>query len=204
MGTLIHTLPTQPTTSTTPAVSPATHVSLIALTSTLSRLLAGSLSDYLAPSAPSLPPSRRRSRPTVSRLYILFTFALLMMGGFLLVSTSYIFAHPASFWLVSSSIGAGYGAVFCLAPTVVSVVWGTKNFGTNWGIVTITPALGAVLFGSLFAAEFDNGAEEGRCRGPECARWSFAVMAASVGIAVVGWTWAWRGKGGWRERGVAV
>lgn len=186
-------------------MAPATHVSLIALTSTIARLAAGLVSDYLAPPLPTrLPPQPPRTRPVLSRMIILFTFSLIMLLGFLLVTTGFIYAHPSAFWLVSSSVGAGYGAVFCLAPTIVSVVWGTKNFGTNWGIVTITPALGAVLFGSAFAGEFDGHASEGVCTGAECARWSFAAMAASVGVALAGWIWAWKGKGGWRARGVVV
>lgn len=203
MGTLITTLPTSPGTS---PVSPATHVSLIALTSTLSRLAAGFLSDYLAPTTSlSLPPTPRESRPSCSRLTILFSFSTLMFLAFTLVASSFIHAHPNLFFLVSSSVGAGYGAVFSLAPTVVSVVWGTKNFGTNWGIVTMTPAVGAVVFGSLFSAEYDNGVgDDGVCRGAECAKWSFTVMAGCVAVAVAGWTWAWRGKGGWKEKGVVV
>jgi hypothetical protein len=188
MGTLIQTLGPS-------SVDPATQVSLIALTSTLARLLAGSLSDYLAPA----------HRPLIcSRIPLLLFFSLLMSCGLFLVSTGAIHAHPTLFWLVSTSVGAGYGAVFCLAPTVVSVVWGTKNFGTNWGIVTMTPAVGAVVYGCLFAAEFDGGTKDGsgHCEGPACARWSFAEMAGSVLVAVVGWILVWRTV--WRRRGVVV
>ncbi|KAA8899940.1 major facilitator superfamily domain-containing protein [Sphaerosporella brunnea] len=205
MGTLIQTLRPSPSAAST--VDSATQVSLIALTSTFARLIAGSVSDYLAPLAPTshLPPRPRthKQRFTCSRMSILFFFAGLMLVGFLLVASGRIHESPDLFWMVSSSIGAGYGAVFCLAPTVVSVVWGTKNFGTNWGIVTMTPALGAVLYGCLFAAEFDGGVKEGEtaCIGLHCARYSFAAMAASVVAAVLGWAAVWRT---WRQRGVVV
>lgn len=206
MGTLITTLRPLPTSLNAPIlpppVSPALHVSLIALTSTFSRLFAGSLSDYLAPSAPTLPPTKPRF--SCSRLYILFSFSLLMFLGFFLVATSFIYTHPKLFFLVSSTIGAGYGAVFCLAPTVVSVVWGTKNFGTNWGIVTMTPAVGATVFGSMFSAEYDKHAEGGVCMGSHCASMSFAAMAGCVLVAVAGWWWTWKGQGGWKQRGVVV
>lgn len=206
MGTLIQTLRPTPTTSIS-TVDPALQVSFIALTSTLARLVAGSVSDYLAPPTPTLhlapAPKSHRRRPTCSRMSILFLFALLMFLGLSLVASGTIHRTPSLFWLVSTSIGAGYGAVFCLAPTVVSVVWGTKNFGTNWGIVTMTPALGAVVYGCLFAVEFDNGVAEGMpsCVGFHCARWSFTAMAGSVIAAVGGWAWVW---GKWRRAGVLV
>jgi len=180
-------------------------VSLIALTSTVARLLAGSVSDYLAPPTPTdhLPPiPRAHSRVYCSRIYILFFFAAIMFMGFFLVASGMIHTHPELFWLVSSSIGAGYGAVFCLAPTIVSVVWGTKNFGTNWGIVILTPALGAVVYGCIFAGEYDAGTgETGACYGWRCARYSFAAMAGSVVLAVVGWYGVWKG---WKRTGVIV
>ncbi|KAF8251581.1 MFS general substrate transporter, partial [Wilcoxina mikolae CBS 423.85] len=208
MGTLIQTLRPIPSTSNSsppPNVDPALQVSLIALTSTIARLLAGSVSDYLAPPTPTshLPPvPRAHRRIHCSRIYILFFFAAIMFSGFFLVASGTIHSHPDLFWLVSSSIGAGYGAVFCLAPTIVSVVWGTKNFGTNWGIVTITPALGAVVYGCMFAGEYDAGTgETGACYGWECARYSFAVMAGSVVFAAVGWYGVWKG---WKRAGVVV
>jgi hypothetical protein len=138
-------------------------------------------------------------------MYLLFSFAFLMLLGNLYVSLGYVQEHGENFWIVSSSIGAGYGAVFCLAPTVVSVVWGTENFGTNWGIVTMTPAVGATVFGSVFAWGYDHYANNhGICWGKECYSGSFMVMAVSVACALVGWTVAWQAPGGWKARGIVV
>lgn len=187
-------------------------MSLIALTSTAARLIAGSVSDYLAPPAPvvHLPPApklRRPKRLSCSRMNILFLFAAIMFSGFFVVASGVVHARPELFWLVSSSIGAGYGAVFCLAPTVVSVVWGTRNFGTNWGIISMAPALGAVVYGCMFAGEYDTGAgagagaDAGACYGWVCVRYSFSAMAASVVLAVAGWGWVWRA---WNRAGVVV
>lgn len=181
-------------------------MSLIALSSTVARLVAGAASDFLAPPAPlaHLPPLAPppRKRLHCSRIALMFGFAATMFGGFALVAAGAVHARPDLFWLVSTSVGAGYGAVFCLAPTVVSVVWGTRNFGTNWGIVTMTPALGAVVYGCVFAREYDaHAGAGGMCAGPACVSSSFAAMAASVVAAVVGWAWVWRK---WRVRGVAV
>lgn len=191
MGTLLTTL-----TATPP--NPATHVSIIAATSTASRILAGLLSDYLAPSVTS-------SRPQCSRIVLLVFSAALLFSAELLLALGVFQGHADRFWVVSALMGAGYGAVFTLAPTVVSVVWGTKNFGTNWGIVCMTPAVGATAYGVLYAAVYDcHSGDDGGCVGVGCYRGSFAVMAVGTGVAVGGWVWAWRGRGGWRGKGVVV
>jgi hypothetical protein len=138
-------------------------------------------------------------------MYLLFTFALVMLFGNLYVFLGYVQERGENFWIVSSSIGAGYGAIFCLAPTVVSVVWGTENFGTNWGIVTMTPAVGATVFGSIFAWQYDSHADDkGACWGRECYSGSFIVMTVSVGLALIGWLWCWKGPDGWKSRRVVV
>lgn len=41
----------------------------------------------------------------------------------------------------------------------MSVVWGVDNFGTNWGLIVVTPAIGATLFGIIFAINYDNAAK---------------------------------------------
>lgn len=210
MGILIQTIRPHATTTASPnGIDPALQVSLIALMSTIARITAGSVSDYLAPATPIthiLPPqpSERKSRYETSRMTILFICNAITFVGFFLIASGYIHHQtpPTLFWLVSSCVGAGYGSVFCLAPTIVSVVWGTKNFGTNWGIVTMTPALGAIVYGCLFASEFDAGAgADGKCVGWACVRWSFGAMTVSVVVAIAGWLWAWRS---WRQRGIAV
>jgi len=185
-------------------VSPTNHVSIVALTSTIARLIAGSLSDYLAPHF--IGSTAAPKRFTCSRVSLLLGFALIMSAGQLLLATGIIANNPQLFYLVSSTIGTGYGAVFTLAPTVVSVVWGTKNFGTNWGIVTVTPALGAALFGGIFAVGYDRAAKKqewgGICYGGTCYETSYALMGASVIAAVGVWCAVW--KMGWVRRGVCV
>lgn len=215
MGVLIQTL-YPPNAPPHPSVSPTFHVSIVAFTSTVARLIAGTLSDYLAPPLPVptteaerlnnlSPPTKRLS---CSRVNLLLFFAAIMSLGQVLVASGYVDQNGPKFWWVSASIGCGYGAVFTLAPTAVSVVWGTENFGTNWGIVTVTPALGASVFGLLFANGYDRAAGgqkwDGMCYGTECYRDSFMAMAVAVWIACGLWLWAWRGKGGWKSRGVVV
>lgn len=197
MGSLVLSL-TPPTTTST-QIDPATHVSLIAISSTAARIIAGVVSDYLAPPACRAVHS---SRPRCSRMaFLLFSGTLLLMAHLLLAS-GYIQLHPSQFWIVSSSIGAGYGATFTLAPTVVSVVWGTENFGTNWGMVCMTPALGATAYGVIYASVYDEHAgDDGRCFDHGCYAKTFGMMAVGTLVAMAGWVYAWRM---WKKRGVVV
>jgi MFS family permease len=228
LGTIINTLtPPHVDVSTTPA----THVSIVAITSTLARLITGTLSDLLAPSSASsttttthhhlqgpsslanslssLPPTRRF---TLSRISFLLSFAFLLSLGQILLASGLVQNHPSRFALVSSLIGAGYGAVFSLTPIVVSVVWGVENFGTNWGILAMTPAAGATLWGAVYAYVYQRGADRGvgvkeddvLCYGKECYAPTFWAMAVCVWVAMGLWVYAWRGPGGWKRRGVAV
>jgi MFS family permease len=225
LGTIINTLTPPHVVANT---SPATHVSIVAVTSTLARLITGTLSDILAPATPSnqhnrgpesmanslasLPPSRRF---TVSRITFLLTFAFILSLGQLLLAVGWVQNHPSRFAAVSALIGAGYGAVFSLTPIVVSVVWGVENFGTNWGILAMTPAAGATLWGAIYATVYQRGAnnalagaerdvDDVLCYGKACYAPTFWAMTLSVWVAIGLWLWAWRGPGGWKKRGIAV
>ncbi|KAE8850452.1 hypothetical protein PTNB85_00868 [Pyrenophora teres f. teres] len=229
LGTIIETLtPANVSTNT----SPATHVSIVAITSTLARLITGTLSDVLAPVAPVhqhrrgpdslanshsslldiVEPPRKFS---VSRITFLLTFSFILSLGQLLLASGWVQNHASRFAAVSALIGAGYGAVFSLTPIVVSVVWGVENFGTNWGILAMTPAAGATLWGAVYATVYQkaaNSAEAGiekdpedvLCHGKECYASTFWAMTISVWIAMGLFMWAWRGPGGWKRRGIAV
>ncbi|KAF2145712.1 uncharacterized protein K452DRAFT_349169 [Aplosporella prunicola CBS 121167] len=232
LGTIIGTLydpPTAVVDSSQAHTTPATHVSIVAITSTIARLLAGTLSDFLAPAPASprqgldslassietLPPRNRRF--TMSRMTFLLGFSLLLSLGQALLASGFIQHHAERFWVISAFIGAGYGAVFSLVPIVIAAVWGVENFGTNWGIVAMMPAVGAAVWGVVYSAVYDWGSaigddgnesgmgdEDVLCYGTKCYAPTFWAMAVSVWLACGLWLWAWRGPGGWVRRGVAV
>lgn len=225
LGTIIPTL-YPPSASIPPSNSPATHVSVIALSSTLARLLTGTLSDLLAPSPQTTTTNPNNPKPktplTISRMTFLQTITLLFSLGQLLLATGTVQSHPPLFPCASALIGFGYGAVFSLTPLLVSVVWGVENFGTNWGIVATVPAAGAALWGAVYSAVYqagvtrerflgggrevegggDQGGEGGQmCYGAVCYQRTFLAMAVASWVAVGLWAWAWRR---WRVRGIAV
>ncbi|KAG4419724.1 hypothetical protein IFR04_007131 [Cadophora malorum] len=203
----------------------ATHVSIVAVTSTAARIIFGTLTDFLAPpstthhfgsvsnSLASLPP--RPSRFSISRVTFLLFSALLLSLGQIILASGLIQNHGSRFWLVSSLIGSGYGSLFSLTPLMISVIWGVENFGTNWGIVAMVPAAGATFWGVVYSQVYQMAAkarsyrmgleeEDVMCYGRECYAATFWAMAISVWIGCALWIWAWKGPGGWSKRGIAV
>lgn len=174
LGTIVHSLYPAWTQSSPPFNSPATNVSVVAISSTVTRLLTGILSDYFAPQPPSTtldvkpsgrgawqrpapsPPSPPR-RLQLSRVALLIICGFLLSVGQLLLASSVVQRYPSLFPLVSALNGIGYGAVFSLTPIIISVVWGVDNFGTNWGIVAITPAMGGSIWGAVYSIVYEHG-----------------------------------------------
>lgn len=209
LGTIIHTL-YPPSTPIPSSNSPATHVSIVALTSTLARLLTGTLSDLLAPTTTSQSQSKSQHY-TVSRVTFLLNSTLLFSLGQALLASGLVQRTPTLFPAVSALVGLGYGAIFSLTPIITSTVWGVENFGTNWGIVAVVPAAGAAIWGAVYSAVYQagvdtsqlrsDGGEEQMCYGARCYQSTFWAMAVASWVAVGLWTFAWRG---WRWRDIAV
>ncbi|TVY54551.1 putative transporter mch1, partial [Lachnellula suecica] len=222
LGTIIGTLyPPGRDPSRIPTTA-ATHVSIVALTSTVARILFGTLTDILAPvaaghhygstanSLSSLPP---RKSITISRVAFLITTALLLSLGEVILASGAIQNHGERFWLISTLIGSGYGAIFSLTPLIITVIWGVENFGTNWGIVAMVPALGATVWGIVYSTVYQWAAtqtdaysqdEDVLCYGKHCYSSTFWAMAVSVWIGCGLWVYAWKGRDGWSKRGIAV
>ena len=223
LGTIIQTVPSQSPSLFSPTPSPAglpsTHVTTIALTSTVARLLAGSLSDLFAPTPVhhlSQDPENGEAtttytesrRYTVSRLAFLVPSAFLLSIGFLLLSTTFPLKVPQLFYIISALVGIGYGCSFALVPIIINVVWGVENFATNWSIVAMFPAVGAAVWGILYSHEYQkaaagagNGEGSEQCFGWACYGFWAVCCLVSVWVAILAWGLAWRG---WKRRGVMV
>lgn len=94
------------------------------------------------------------------------------------------------------------------------MIWGVENFGTNWGIVAMVPALGATVWGIVYSTVYQwaaktpsysqDSAEDVLCYGKRCYEGTFWGMAGSVWIGCLLWIYAWKGRDGWGKRGIAV
>ncbi|KAI0432290.1 major facilitator superfamily domain-containing protein [Xylaria sp. FL1042] len=222
LGTVIGTL-TSPNNDSNPP-SAATHVSIMATVSTVARLVVASLSDLLSPTPEnqfvqtgtthSLPALRQKLQ--VSRVILYVMSALTFSIGSLVLASGVVQEHASRFWIVSGSIGAGYGAVFSLTPIIITMIWGVENFGTNFGIVAVTPALGSVIWGFIYSAVYQAGAHESAlldsdetgddvfCYGKQCYASTFWAMTVSIWIGAFMIIWAWKGKNGWSSRGIVI
>ena len=194
LGTIILTLYPRWHLAIPRANSAATNVSIVAITSTAARLLTGFLSDLLAPMGSHEPNFKSF---TLSRMAFLVASGILSALSQLLVASTLVQRHPALFRLVSAFAGLGYGTVFSITPTIVNVVWGPRNFGTNYGIVCVVPAAGAAMWSAVYSAVYQRGVkpemQEGLCYGYACYGATFWGMLASSLIATGLWAWAWRG-----------
>ena len=228
LGTVLGTLTAPEEQRVLKSTSAATHVSIFGVTSTISRLLIGTLTDLLAPSPHtqhvqlgSGRPSSPLRRITISRVAFMLFFAFLMALGLLFLATGVVQNHAERFWVVSGLVGAGYGAIFSLTPLIVTIIWGVENFATNFGIIATVPALGSVFWGSVFSAVYQAGARSMRkspglgdggpgddadvfCHGKQCYAPTFWAEGTTVLLSCGLLYWAWKGKGGWKQRGIVI
>ncbi|KAI1196460.1 major facilitator superfamily domain-containing protein [Nemania serpens] len=223
LGTIIGTL-TSPNTYSEPP-SAATQVSIFATVSTVARLVVASLSDLLSPAPESqhiqtgnphpLPILRRRLQ--VSRVVLYAISALIFSVGSLVLASGVIQEHASRFGIVSGLIGAGYGAAFSLTPIIITMIWGVENFGTNFGIIAVTPAFGSVVWGLIYSTVYQAGAQNNSalfqhnetaddifCYGKQCYAPTFWAMTVSIWIGTCMIIWAWKGKNGWSSRGIVI
>ncbi|XDG03019.1 hypothetical protein ABKA04_002634 [Annulohypoxylon sp. FPYF3050] len=222
LGTVIGTLYSPNTKSN--ETTAATHVSIMAAVSTVARLIAASLSDLLSPSPhtqhvqtgfPTTLPELRQ-KLSVSRVVLFVAAALILSLGTLVLASGVVQEHGERFWIVSSSIGAGYGAVFSLTPIIITMIWGVENFGTNFGIVALTPALGSTMWGLIYSAVYQAGAkvspsltgtsddDDVFCFGKQCYSSTFWAMTVCIWIGTLMILWAWKGRDGWAKRGIVI
>ncbi|OAA41262.1 Major facilitator superfamily domain, general substrate transporter [Metarhizium rileyi] len=226
LGTVIGTLTPPATEGFGETTSAATHVSIFGVTSTISRLLIGTLTDLLAPSPEtqhiqlqSPCHMTHRSSPiqrfTVSRVIFVLFFALLMSFGFIFLASGAVQNHADRFWVVSGLVGAGYGAIFSLTPLIVTIIWGVENFATNFGIIAMLPALGSTFWGLIYSGIYQAGARRSSsspgggenelfCYGKNCYSATFWAEGICVWVACLLVLSAWKGRGGWKERGIVI
>lgn len=240
LGSIIRSLYPGDIPSSRLPTSTATHVSTVALSSTISRLAVGVITDMVSPTPQPIRledddegghhGSVRRRNRTVSRVVWLILSALILALGHLILASGAAQSNSRVLSLVSVLFGCGYGASFALVPIIISTVWGSKHFGTNWGIVAMAPAVGAALWGFIYANNYGSavdaiaapaptiGAFEIQlvttpeppildrtlCYGVDCYARTFWLMMFSPLVASLLWAVAWKGPGGWQRRGLAV
>lgn len=223
LGTVIGTLTPPAAGIFGSSTSAATHVSVFGVTSTSARVLIGTLTDLLAPSPQTQHvqvasnPAQPTGRFSISRVWFLFFFAALQAFGLLFLASGAVQNHADRFWVVSGLVGAGYGAIFSLVPLIVTIIWGVENFATNFGIIAMLPALGSTFWGLVYSGVYQAGAKRTRsapgeddgeedifCYGKQCYSSTFWAEGITILVACGMLFWAWKGRGGWQQRGIVI
>ncbi|KAI9446421.1 MFS general substrate transporter [Lactarius indigo] len=175
------------------AAATATQVRLISISNTLSRVVVGPLADLISPVAsrasgdsPTLP-----QRYRISRVALLSFVPLLLVGTFLYLELA--IRTPDDLWILSVNTGAAYGITFTILPSIVSTIWGNRDFGRNFGIVTYAPFFGTPLFSYLYAFVSDhNNVGAGVCTGIACWSSTFWVITGTTLLSCAASTLLWR------------
>ncbi|KAI0306537.1 MFS general substrate transporter [Multifurca ochricompacta] len=187
IGTIVLSLHSE---STSGVVEP---LRLISISNTLSRLLSGPLADFIAPVASDMhddgPQFPRRYR--VSRVALLSGIPLLLVGTFVYMELSV--RTSDDLWILSIGTGAAYGTTFTILPSIVSSIWGSRNFGRNFGVLTYAPFFGTPLFSYLYAfVSAHNNVGDGICTGVTCWSLTFWVSTGASLLSCVASTILWR------------
>ncbi|KAH9001232.1 major facilitator superfamily domain-containing protein [Lactarius akahatsu] len=197
IGTIILSLYSERTVSiggsSSAAAATATQVRLISISNTLSRVVVGPLADLISPvtsrASGDSPSSPQRYR--VSRVALLSFVPVLLVGTFLYLELA--IRTPGDLWILSVNTGAAYGITFTIIPSIVSTIWGNRDFGRNFGIMTYAPFFGTPLFSYLYAFVSDhNNVGAGVCTGIACWSSTFWVITGTTLLSCVASTLLWR------------
>ena len=152
---------------------PHVMVAFFSIFGTVGRLTWGIISDFF--------PSNRAAVLLITMVGMLCSHALLAI-------------LPEQLFFASITIGFFFGGMFALAPIIIGDLFGHVHFGTNWGLVSLAPASGSLIFGFLYGKNYDNHVDfENECRrckqGVECFRDIFTVTSVFLILACVSNSW---------------
>lgn len=146
-----------------------TVLSYYVMSSTVSRLGVGLLLDFCM--------TYRFNKSWIVYLLILIGLAGQLLG---IISIS----KNISISFVSLFSGVTYGGLFTIFPTIAMNTWGEDIFGTSYGSLMIAPALGATIYGILYATIYDV-----KCTSaipdPSCIKEVFDITILSYLIALM-------------------
>jgi len=142
-------------------------VILLSLSNCSGRLLIGFLAD----------------RPQFSKLFLLGAVSCFMAIALFssAVATSTAEAQVSLAFTVAL-VAASYGGTWVLIVGILSDWFGNKDFGKNYGLIAMGPALSGMFFNTISARLYEKHASEqsGVCLGTVCYRGSFFLTSAAA------------------------
>ncbi|CUA72455.1 NAD(P)H-quinone oxidoreductase subunit 5, chloroplastic [Rhizoctonia solani] len=145
IGTIVMELPGHTETLT------AAQVRLISIASTLAKLCTGPLADWICPPIDEGPtmicwcePVRPQPEKGLNRM--LFPVMCLTILASVYAYTAMYTTSADQLWVLSIGTGLAYGASWAVLPSITSVIWGARNLGRNFGILSYAPLIGTPIF----------------------------------------------------------
>lgn len=175
--------------------SAATQIRLSSMAGTLARLCIPPLADMISPPEDDGPKlvctcePETEQRRGVSRLVFPVTFLCVLAGGYLY--TAMYVSSASGLWVLSIGTGMAYGGSWAVLPSITSAIWGARNLGRNFGILSYAPLVGTPVFTYLYAWSSDGARDDGVSW-----RTTFVVSAGAVGVALCGCGVLWKRWGG--------
>ncbi|KAG9081036.1 putative monocarboxylate transporter mch1 [Ceratobasidium sp. UAMH 11750] len=169
------------------AGSAATQVRLLSIAGTVARLCTGPLADIVSPPIDegSMCVCGPIERPGVNRMVFPMGFLGVLAAGYLW--TAVHVTSASELWVLSLGTGLAYGGSWAVLPSITGAIWGERNLGRNFGILSYAPLVGTPIFTYLYAWSTEVGH-------PESVNWrtTFVICAAAAGIAIGGCMALWR------------
>ncbi len=109
---------------------------------------------------------------------LLMCVAMLGLALFTVVAPDFVLTYY--FWLADIGNAMAYGAAFCMASTVMSLLFGTHSLSRNYGVLLLAPALGG-----LVATAIASTTEIGSASGVAVYRVGLWVSVAMCVVSVV-------------------
>eukprot|EP00579_Thalassiosira_antarctica_P005835 CAMPEP_0201895706 /NCGR_PEP_ID=MMETSP0902-20130614/43180_1 /ASSEMBLY_ACC=CAM_ASM_000551 /TAXON_ID=420261 /ORGANISM="Thalassiosira antarctica, Strain CCMP982" /LENGTH=472 /DNA_ID=CAMNT_0048428103 /DNA_START=164 /DNA_END=1578 /DNA_ORIENTATION=- len=146
---------------------------LLSICNVAGRIIMGSLADV----------------PGVNKIGLFQGVAIIMFFG-LLVSAVSPFQEGDHRQLICltitiASVATAYGGSWVLIVGILADLYGREDFGKDYGLIAMGPAVSGLLFNSVSALIYENhaedhGNEDGACFGNDCYRSSYWMTAAAA------------------------
>ncbi|KAF8744073.1 MFS general substrate transporter, partial [Rhizoctonia solani] len=166
----------------------AAQVRFISIAGTLAKLCTGPLADWICPPVDEGPtlvcwcgPVRPDPKKGMNRMLIP-AMCLAILASVYAYTAVYI-TSADQLWILSIGTGLAYGASWAVLPSITSVIWGARNLGRNFGILSYAPLVGTPIFTYVYAWTSEEGRDW---------RMMFLISVASVAAALVWCGMLWR------------
>mmetsp|Transcript_8929 Transcript_8929/g.10435 ORF Transcript_8929/g.10435 Transcript_8929/m.10435 type:complete len:530 (+) Transcript_8929:64-1653(+) len=144
-------------------------VIFLSMCSVFGRLFMGQLADH----------------PKLCKLDLLRYLSLIMALGLFIGCI----AGVSTLWLTVAMVAMPYGGSWVLIVGILSEFYGNSNFGKDYGLIVMGPAISGFVFNTVSAwlYEYNADKDSGICTGKVCYRNSYLItgIAALVGSLII-------------------